>query len=444
MSTARFLVLYVVLLHGALGVAGFAILWPEHRPWVLMLEGGLLLSLCTGVSLVRTLNTPRELVQIGRQWIEDGDLSHSFQPRGTSDLRGLIELYNRMLARLREERTHQVEQDLFLRKVLAASPSGILTTDHDGRIDLVNPAATKLLGVRAGELEGLRPDQHGATIVRLLSETPRASSRMLGRSGQRQLRCTHSSFFDRGFERSFFVIDDLTHELWAAEKHAYDTLIRTLSHEVNNTLGATNSILHSIAEYGAQLREEDRPDFHSALDVAVERAQHLNAFMQRYAEVARLPDPTTTPSDVAQLLERIVRLMEPEARQRRIRIELAASGELPAVELDVVQMEQALINIVRNAVEAIRHDGTITISAGANAEGPHIIVEDSGPGLDPEVRENLFVPFFSSKPRGHGIGLTLVRKILSNHGFDFMLDSPEGGPTRFVIVLEDTGRRTEK
>jgi len=237
----RFLALYVVLLHIALAGAGFVLLWPNHQPWLLVLELGLLASLVGGFLLLRALDTPREMVEIAGQWIREGELSHRFRLQGPSDLRRLIELYNQMMARLREERTHQEEQDIFLHKVLTASPSGILTTDHEGRIDTVNPAAATLLDLRMEELEGHRPAEHDARMVRLVAEVPRGESRLLGQHGRRRLRCSHSSFFDRGFERSFFVVDDLTHELWATEKTAYDTLIRTLSHEVNNTLGATTT-----------------------------------------------------------------------------------------------------------------------------------------------------------------------------------------------------------
>jgi len=433
----RFLALYVVLLHIALAGAGFVLLWPNHQPWLLVLELGLLASLVGGFLLLRALDTPREMVEIAGQWIREGELSHRFRLQGPSDLRRLIELYNQMMARLREERTHQEEQDIFLHKVLTASPSGILTTDHEGRIDTVNPAAATLLDLRVEELEGHRPAEHDARMVRLLAEVPRGESRLLGQHGRRRLRCSHSSFFDRGFERSFFVVDDLTHELWATEKTAYDTLIRTLSHEVNNTLGATNSILHSIRAFGDQLREEDRSDFSSALEVAIERSEHLNDFMRRYAEVVRVPDPTKRPTDLHELLPRIIRLMEPEARRRQVKLDLEVAEGLRPVALDAVQMEQVLINLVGNALESIDRGGRVVIRVDQQAGRTRIAVEDSGPGLSREARENLFVPFFSSKPQGQGVGLTLVRKILSNHGFDFALDSAPGEPTRFVMVLSD-------
>jgi len=260
---------------------------------------------------------------------------------------------------------------------------------------------------------------------------------MIGHHGRRRLRCTHSSFFDRGFERSFFVIDDLTHELWATEKVAYDTLIRTLSHEVNNTLGATNSILHSVRAYSEQLREEERSDFSSALGVAIERAEHLNDFMRRYAEVVRVPDPAKRPADVRELLSRIVRLMEPEARRRNVSLALEVGEGVVTASFDAVQMEQVLINLVGNALEAVEGEGSIVIRAEEHVGLVRIAVEDSGPGLSDEARENLFVPFFSTKPQGQGVGLTLVRNILSNHGLDFSFDSTPGEPTRFVMVLSD-------
>jgi len=120
-----------------------------------------------------------------------------------------------------------------------------------------------------------------------------------------------------------------------------------------------------------------------------------------------------------------------------VKLDLEVAEGLRPVALDAVQMEQVLINLVGNALESIDRGGRVVIRVDQQAGRTRIAVEDSGPGLSREARENLFVPFFSSKPQGQGVGLTLVRKILSNHGFDFALDSAPGEPTRFVMVLSD-------
>ena len=292
MTLRRALVLYLLVVHVIVGAGGAYLLLRYHRTWLLGLEVGLLASIIVGLLLVRTLRMPQEMVRTGTEWLNEGDLAHSFRPTGLADLDGLVELYNHMVASLRDERLRQEEQDIFLHKVMSASPSGIITADHDGRICLANPVGERLLGIPHTELRGRRLSELDSGLAKHLAALPIGSSRLFGQRGRRRLRCTHSQFFDRGFPRGFYIIEDLTHELWTSEKVAYDSLIRTLSHEVNNTVGATSSILHSALAYRGQLRSEDQEDFSSALHVAIERMKHLNAFMHRYAEVARVPAPT--------------------------------------------------------------------------------------------------------------------------------------------------------
>ena len=108
-------------------------------------------------------------------------------------------------------------------------------------------------------------------------------------------------------------------------------------------------------------------------------------------------------------------------------------GPVPPVQIDRTLMEQALVNVIKNAIEAVDHDGRVTLRTGVTADRPWLQVEDTGPGLAPEVRAHLFTPFFSTKESGQGIGLTLVQEILTRHGFAFTLDGPDGGPTKFTI-----------
>jgi nitrogen fixation/metabolism regulation signal transduction histidine kinase len=423
---------YLLALHLIIAVAGAMLLWSAHRPWLLALEIGLVISLVSAYLLLRAIRMPEELYTIGSEWMKEGDFSHKFRPAGTSDLQQLTQLYNQLLDRLRSERARLEEREILLHKVMEASPSGILTTDHDGAVDMVNPAAARLLELDPTELVGHRLAAPVEPLQVHLASVPEGESRLLGQRGRRRLRCSHSRFFDRGFPRSFYLIEDLTHELWESERVAYNTLIRTLSHEVNNTIGATSSILRSALAFGDQLDAEDRDDFSSALEVAIERAGNLNLFMQRYAEVVRVPAPVRQPTDLVKLLQRIVRLMEPECRQHQVQLELRVAHAPGPVAVDTVQIEQVLVNAVRNSLEAIGDQGTITVHLD-DEPGPTVVVEDDGCGLSPEAQANLFTPFFSSKPQGQGVGLTLVREILTQHGIDFALESQPGGPTRFTI-----------
>ena len=191
--------------------------------------------------------------------------------------------------------------------------------------------------------------------------------------------------------------------------------------------------MHSCLNYKGQLREADRGDFENALQVASDRIDHLSAFMRSFAEVVKLPTPHLQPVDLEALLRDIAVLMRAECERRNIEWDWDIQADLKRIAMDENQMEQAFVNILKNAVEAIGEDGRITIRLGKLQDRPFAVVEDTGEGIDPEVAESLFTPFFSTKENRRGLGLTLVQEILSRHGFAFSLESPPDEPTRFTI-----------
>ena len=261
------------------------------------------------------------------------------------------------------------------------------------------------------------------------------TSEVLPLRGQRRVRCHKAQFLDQGFSRSFVLLEELTEELRQSEKNAYEKVIRLLSHEVNNSIGAVNSLLHSCLNYSDQLSEEDREDYENALQVAIRRTDDLNAFMKSYAEVIRLPQPQRQPVEPRELLEEIQLLLSVDSQQRNI--EWVWDEEEPPgiVEMDRNQMEQVFVNILKNAIEAIGEDGRVTLRLGKRDGKGWVAVEDTGGGIPPEVKAQLFTPFFSTKENGQGIGLTMVQEILNRHGFEFSLEGESGEPTRFEILF---------
>jgi len=247
------------------------------------------------------------------------------------------------------------------------------------------------------------------------------------------VRWLKTRFLDHGFPRTLVVVEELTEELRRSERAAYEKIVRTLSHEVGNSIAAAASLVESSLHYREQISPADRTDFETALSVANTRLRHLNAFVREYAAVVRLPAPHRTPCDVARLVEGVALLFRPECEERGIALRVDAGGCQERVSLDEHQMEQVLVNVVRNAVEAVGRGGTVTIGTGVSAGRPSLVVEDSGPGIPAGVQAALFTPFFSTKATGRGIGLTLAQEILTQHGFGFSLESQAGGPTRFTV-----------
>ncbi len=431
MSLWRLFVAYLVALHGLIA----ALVWTRFSSeplWLFAGEAALLISVVAGSWLVGRLLRTTTLIRESATLLEESDYTTRFRPTGQVEIDRLIDIYNRMVDALRAERVRVREQHHFLQRVLDVSPSGVVILDHDGKVDVINPAAARLLGPSV--VPGHDTHEPATPLADISAALADESTAVVTLPGARRAKVSRGTFMDRGFPRTFLLVEELTEELRQVEKAAYEKLIRMLSHEVNNSVAASNSLLTSCMTYASQLPRESADDLTSALTVVVNRTSQLGAFMKAFADVVRLPEPRRTPCDVTDLLAQLSRLMAAEADRRRIRL-VSDFQPIPEIALDRALMEQALVNILKNAVEAIGSDGTVTLRTGLVDGRPQISIEDTGPGLAPEVRAHLFTPFFSTKEAGQGIGLTLVQEILMRHGFDFSLDSAPGGPTAFVIWM---------
>jgi two-component system nitrogen regulation sensor histidine kinase NtrY len=428
------LVTYFVVVHLALAGLGGWLVWTQ--PYALIgVEIALALSLAVGIGLVRRAIGHRALAADARRLVHDQAFTSRFLPVGEPDVDDLIALYNRMVDTLRDERVRLAEQHQFLAQVLAVSPSGIVVLGFDGEIASLNPAAARLLGVPA-TTTGRTLATIDSALAAAMAGLSASESRVVGLDGAARVRVQRGGFVDRGFPRAFFVLEELTGELRQAERAAYEKLIRVMSHEVNNTVASSTSLLQSSLTYARELGDESRRDFESALGVVIARTAQLNDFMKGFADVFRLPAPARQPCELVGVLQRVVALLasRPEAARIDWRWELDA----PAIRVnaDPAQLEQAILNVVKNAVEAVDGAGTIVIRGTSKTDPPVLTIEDSGLGLTPEAQANLFTPFFSTKPHGQGIGLTLVGEILAGHGFGYALERTGRGTTAFRITFD--------
>ena len=431
---ARFLI-YLVVVHLLMaGVAYFVVM--QHRLYLIAVEGVLVISFLTGLALTRRFFESLEFVRESAQLLEDSDFMSRVRAVKQADVDRLIQVYNRMVDALRGERVQLQEQQHFLSLVLRESPGGIVVLDFDGRVTLANPAAERLLQAGGETLAGVELGALDRALARALIALTPGERRVLSVWGGRRVRALHRTFLDRGFRRSFFLLEELTDELRHSEKAAYEKLIRMLSHEVNNTVGASNSLLNSCLTYSVQLHPHDRTDFEQALGVVIARTEQLSAFMASFADVVRLPAPQLAPVEPAVVVDGLLPLIRAQAERRRITVLRQGVTSVGDVKLDRGQIEQALINVMKNGLEAIGGDGTLTVRVLRRDEAAVIEVEDTGPGLSDEVRTHLFTPFFSTKEGGQGIGLTMVQEILTGHGFPFALEAPAGGPTTFTVMLK--------
>jgi len=423
-------VLYLILIHVVLGVISFIAL-RESRWLLLAVEALFVLSIFLGSMLVKSFFVPLDLIRTGAELMSERDFTSQFREVGQPEMDALVRIYNQMIERLRDERLTLQERNYFLDRLLSASPAGVVTLDFDGRVSALNPAARELLQILDEEALG-HPLARIGPLGEALAAVPVGGSRVVSH-GPRRLKVSRAEFFDRGFPRTFLLVGELTEELRASEKAAYGKLIRMMSHEVNNSVGAVSSLLDSFRGYGADLSEEDRRDFLGAIDVAVARMERLGAFMNGFAEVVRLPEPDRRPCDLRQLLEEILLLLRPQLDRRRIQVHWQANGPVPPVDLDRNQIEQVLVNVLKNAMESIGEDGQIGLRLVSDGERPVLTISDTGSGIPEDVRPLLFTPFFSTKRDGRGLGLTLIREILTAHGAGFGLENRLEGGAEFRV-----------
>jgi two-component system nitrogen regulation sensor histidine kinase NtrY len=427
-------VAYLVVFH--LIFAALAVVVLRRYPlWLFAGEFAFVASLVVGVKIGGDMFRHLGLAAEGLRLIGEKEFTSRFREVGQPEIDNLIGVYNRMVDHLREERTRLREQHHFLGQILAVSPSGVVILDFEQRITDVNPAAERLLGRSAGDAVGKRLAELGSPLADALGSLGPGGSEVIALSGARRVKCHHGTFLDRGFARSFLAVEELTEELRQFERAAYEKLVRVMSHEVNNSLAAGNSLLHSCLNYGHELNDGSRADFEQAIGIVIDRTEQLNRFMRRFADVFRLPPPIKQEDEIVALVENIVRLLGARANAVGVVWQWDVDDRAVRVALDRGQMEQALLNVLQNAVEAIDGAGTITVRLASSGGRPKLMIDDTGSGFAPEAQTNLFTPFFSTKPRGQGIGLTLVQEVLSGHGFDYALERLPNAVTRFTIVF---------
>jgi nitrogen fixation/metabolism regulation signal transduction histidine kinase len=347
--------------------------------------------------------------------LREGD--YSIRARGASpaDGLGLALLEVNMLSEtLRSQRLHALEATALLRRVIEEIDVAVFAFDGGHRLRLVNRGGERLLGQPSERLLGLGADALGLASC-LAGETPRTlEAAFPGGAGRWEVRGT--TFRQDGLPHQLLVLSDLSRVLRAEERSAWQRLVRVLGHEINNSLAPIKSIagsLRSLAERAARPRDWEQ-DLRSGLQVIEGRSESLARFMGAYAQLARLPQPRLAPVKVRAWVRGVAAL------ETRLDVKVT-EGPAVAVTADGDQLDQLLINLVRNAADAaLETGGGVCVGWRVLAGVVEVTVDDEGPGLpDPG---NLFVPFFTTKANGTGIGLVLSRQIAEAHGGTVVLE----------------------
>lgn len=374
---------------------------------------------------------PISLIKSGKNAISDNDFTIKYVKTGYKETDELIQVYNQMIETLRMEQTRTVEQSYFLEKLINLSPIGIIILDFDGKITEINKLAINILQIDKNWTDrALSSFQH--PLIPQIITLKDGSKAMFAHNGFEKYRCQVEHIMHQGFPRQFIILEDLTSEILATEKRAYEKVIRMMAHEVNNSMGAINSILQTVSEYGFEHSEADM-ELKESLDVAIDRNNNLAKFIDNFADIIRLPLPSLSNTNLYELVQDTVKAWYAVAIQQNIDIQFNTINETTkTIRIDGAQIERVLSNAIKNAIESVGSHGKINIEYSDNPVGFTVI--DNGPGIDQKTKEKLFTPFFSTKTNGQGIGLMLSREIIDNHNGKLDLyTNPENKLTYFEV-----------
>lgn len=410
----------------AAATAGLAAWMP---PWPAALLAAAGCGLLAGLVVRRTFVPLRGLIRALTGTVasyRDGDFSFGISWDRYGDLVELVNAHNQLGQALREQRLSLVQRELLLDTMVQNTPVAMLLLDPGRRVVLGNLAARRMFG-NGRQLEGRALDE-------LLGEAPAAVGEAFARGGDGMFTVgdeDHEEIYHlarrmfrlNGRPHELVLLRQMTAELRRQEVQTWKKVIRVISHELNNSLAPIASLAHSGAEL---LRRGQLGKLPLALATIEERTRHLEGFLRDYARFAKLPAPRDEPVSLARFIDKL-----------RTQVPFAIEGVVPdeVLRFDPAQMEQAMLNLLKNAHESGTTPGTVSLAVRRTGEGWRIDVLDRGGGMNEAVLSNALLPFYSTKRSGTGLGLALAREIAEAHGGRIALANREGGGLSVSLVL---------
>lgn len=357
----------------------------------------------------RSTVLPMRAIRSGMDLLKSQDFASRLRIVGQKDADEVVALYNTLMANMKAERLKNLEQDNFLSKLIEASPMGIAICRFDGTIESANPAFKAM---------------ESPLLHQTLASLPPDGQCTFRAGGTQVLRCSRRFFMDRGFRRTFFLVERLTDEIVRAETMMFHKIVRTMGHEVNNTLGGVVSVVETMADMHA-----GDADVCAALESCRMSCVNLGDFVRGYSDVVKLPEPDMQPVNLNEFVGDAMPFLRGMCHAGiDLRADLA--GSRPVVMADAMLLQRVLVNAVKNSCESIGDaGGTITVRTAPGC----IEIIDDGPGITPEAASRIFTPFFSTKRADRGLGLMLISDILRKHKATFSLATGDDLLTRLSI-----------
>ncbi len=425
----------------------------------LILQVTMLAAIWAAFLSIRRIVAPVKMLVQGTRAVAQGNLNKRLPVLQKDDMGFLVSSFNAMtahLARARDEaersRRQVEDQRAYLETVLGHLSSGVLTLNEQLRLKTYNQAAEVILAVDFAQLQD-KPLRSLAEInpalgdlVRLIRDRLEATEgvwreevSLTSTQGQKVLLCRGSPLLgaDGRKHGAVLVFDDITALVQAQKYAAWSEMARRLAHEIKNPLTpiqlATERLLHKLKP---QLDSHGEAVLERSTRTIVQQVEALKAMVNAFSEYARLPKMQFRPLDLSILIDEVLALYPPSAG---IEFQVELAPDLPQLEADPLRLRQVLHNLIKNALEAGEPPIHMKITARCISErgfsGIELVLEDDGPGVDPEQMDHIFDPYVTTKPKGTGLGLAIVRKIIEEHGGTIYLDRHFTGGARFVIRM---------
>jgi two-component system nitrogen regulation sensor histidine kinase NtrY len=390
-----------------------------------------LLALTLGRAVTGPIVRLLQALHDSTQNFKDRDFSITIASDRDDELGLLVESHNEVANILREERQNLYQKELLLETVFETTPVAMLLSDDGGRVLYGNVASREMLtegrAITGLALKDLIQQLPAVVSEAIMQEVDGLISLEL--DGETRTYYVLNRYFTLNVRRQRLLqIREMTQEFRRQEVSTWKKVIRVISHELNNSLAPISSLAHSGK---LALEKQDAKILKKILDTIADRSAHLKSFIEGYARFARLPKPNLEPVDLEKLMTEI---------EQQYPVEVIRKGLDSLVCIDAVQIEQVLINLIKNAMEA-NPGGHISVRVCCNENSLEVFVCDRGAGMSRDVLENALLPFYSTKQNGTGLGLALCREIIEAHNGVIDLKNPsEGGlEVRFNIPLVSAG-----
>lgn len=354
----------------------------------------------------------------------------------------LNQQFNEVLHAFRQARAEKEANLQYLNTIVQHIGTGLITFDANGQVNLINNAALRMLGIyRLHQLIELK-DKH-PRLYELISDLDTGVRELYRTPSDQPLALQAAAIQLRGMWVKIVVLQNIQSELQQQEVESWQNLTRVLRHEIMNSMtpivslvGTMRMIVNEDIERSTNDQEAVN-DLKEALSTLEKRSKGMMQFVNAYRDFTTLPKPVFANLSVAELMQEVLQLLQTELVQSGVLWKLSVKPESLTVKVDASQIQQVLINLVKNASEAFsnQRDRLITLSAYQIDGTVMIEVADNGDGIEPEALENIFIPFYTTKKTGSGIGLSLSRQILQQHNGQLNVESQVGKGTTFTLIF---------